>query len=94
MLLERRSFLALSSITGAANMAGASAPGEGPLREVFDGLRGAIDAMPAFNNHMHMEDPEETLAWFFPGHVVGRSNEGSKGLVDGLRALLNLPESE
>jgi len=54
-------------------------------------ISSAVESVPAFNNHLHFGHALETLDWYFPHEVVARTNEYSRGLVEVLTKLLDLP---
>ncbi len=61
------------------------------VSEQMDRMEKAFRHMPMFIQHGHFGEERESLGWFFPQEVAGRTNEASMGLADGLVDLLELP---
>ncbi|HPO13267.1 MAG TPA: amidohydrolase family protein [Candidatus Hydrogenedentes bacterium] len=85
----------LKSVSGAKGeekeaeeVRGAPAPAVSEYRERMEK---AFRQIPIFCQHSHFGEEKESLGWFFPKGVVGRTNEASMGLADGLVDLLDMP---
>ena len=99
MRIDRRSFLATAFAlgTGTANaqtniLLQDAIAGTAAAPELLNRLQCAIRELPAFINHLHFGQEAETLKWYFPNRIVGRTNDGSSGLQQGLQGLLGLED--
>lgn len=59
--------------------------------ECRERMEKAFRQIPIFCQHSHFGQEKESLGCFFPKEVVGRTNEASLGLADGLVDLLDMP---
>ena len=99
-IMQRRKFLGMSSIAGVAAAAGIfkgdklqaaqTNSGPRPKSEVYDRLEKHIDKIKAVNHHIHINNEGETIDWYHPQKTVGRTNWGSRGMIEGLAKLLDM----